>query len=88
MSLICCCEERLIDPNTKVILASFGWLREKKEYPKKYWVRIAPHSPEFFVREETAKFFYESSIVFLRSQIAVNGANGHNKRTATNGHKR
>ena len=90
MPFICCCEERLVDPQTKIIIAAHGWMQEKKEYPKKFWVRIDPHPVEYFAREDAAKFFYDQSIVNLR--IEMNGANGTNatgsKRSpSTNGHK-
>lgn len=74
------CIDRLIDPGTKKTVAAYGWVQERNELPKKFWVSIEAHPIEFFRAEESAKFFYDHSIVRLLVAIHVNDtANGHHR---------
>lgn len=72
------CIDRLVDPRTHKTVAAYGWVQERIEFPKKFWVSIEANPHEFFVREDAAKFFYDHSIVRLMVAMHVNGtSNGH-----------
>lgn len=90
MSLRCCCLERLIDPRTKIVIAAHGWIQQRKEFPKKFWVRIENKEPEYFNREDSAKFFYDHSIapLLVAFQVDTTSHNQSKRRPPIRGHQR
>jgi hypothetical protein len=63
----CECLERLIDPQTKKVLAAYGWIIEKIN--PRYWVSIDGQPYEFFPREYTAKLYFDEQVKALRGRV-------------------
>lgn len=75
------CIDRLIDPRTKKAVAAYGWVQERTEFQKQFWVSIEAYPIEFFRREDAAKFYYDHRATQLMVAIYVNGTNSERKRS-------
>jgi len=85
------CYHRVIDPWTNKPIAAWGWLRERKDGPDKYWVSIdnllfagAPY--QIFSRRDWAEEFYYERTRLLRAKCNSRRVRGPQRRLKRQAH--
>lgn len=65
------CLDRLIDPDTRHVIAAYGWLRLFKDSPDQYWVSIEDAPYQFFNDPHLAEQYYRIALRHHRLRLSM-----------------